>query len=48
MLTFLVINYRNDSEPEFLGKVNNGEEAFDCKTMKHQGNRKQNLNIHPN
>lgn len=30
MLTSLVINYRNDSETEFLGKVKNGEKAFIC------------------
>lgn len=30
MLTSLVINYRNDSEAEFLGKVEKGEKAFVC------------------
>lgn len=30
MLTSLVINYINDSETEFLGKVKNGEKTFIC------------------
>lgn len=44
MLTSLVINYRNDSEAEFLGKVKKGEISHSSasKTMGLQGNREQN------